>query len=166
MGWSELFGGAAAVVVVVVEARSLRNPDVPWWALLAGLGFGVSSALAGQLLLRDRPSGRLLSIAVQSAQVLRIVVDGFAWRAAAGVTAMIWYSAPGGWDGILGATAMFRAASPTPTEWEIGVNLFALLALHKLRRMPSTVGRTPPLSPPTDEERGVQRGVHREARGA
>lgn len=134
VGWSELVGGAAGSVLFVMDARSAESPAVPWWSLAGALAFGAASCLAGLLLLRRRPGGRALSIAVQSLQVFRVAVAGVAWRATAGLALTLWYSEPGGWDGIFGATATFRVAHPSPSDWEFGMNVFALLALYKLLR--------------------------------
>ncbi len=134
VGWSELIGGPAAGIWFVIEVRSSPAEGLSGWSLPGALGFCATSGLAGLLLLRGRPSGRTLSIAVQAVQVLRVVVSGVAWRATAGLAAILSFSTPGGWDAILGATATFQAARPSPVTWEVGVNLFSVYALYALLR--------------------------------
>jgi len=134
VGWSELIGGSGAGMWFVFENRSTPSQGLPGLALLGALAFCATSCLAGVQLLRGRPSGRALSIAVQAAQVLRVVVAGVAWRATAGLAMTVWYSKPGGWDALIGATAAFRAAHASAVNWEVGANLFAVFAIYALLR--------------------------------
>ncbi len=146
IAWSELFGGPAAAVAFAIDLRGPASAGLPRWSFEAALGFCVLSFIAGGLLLRDSWSGRALSTVVQVAQLLRVTVGGVTVRVAAGLAATIWYARPGGWDGVLGATAAFRVGRAPTGHVEFGINFVALFAVYALLRPPrrlSTVAFAP-----------------------
>lgn len=137
LGWSQVLGGLAAAVVIVLEWRDAPRSGFPPWHLPAALAFCALSTVAGGLWLRGHPLGRRLSLAVQAAQVVRVTAGGVSVRALAGLVATVWYGQPGGWDAILGATATFRLGPAPAGHLEVGVNFLALAALWALARLPT-----------------------------
>lgn len=134
--------GGVEYLVKALEASRDTSPLPAWHSVLVAL-FCCASVAAGWLLLRRRPGGRSLSVAVQSLQGLWIWLPGASFRLTSGLALLASWTTERGLDGIAGATVAFRLGLPEPGAGVgLGVNAFAIVAVSFLLRMGDGAGGT------------------------
>lgn len=133
VGLLQLAGGILGVALIAADAfanRSLEPAAIIFVALYS------ATILAGVALLRNHKLGKMLSIAVQAAQLPRIAAAGCTYHFVAGGAAWLMLGTDGvGFSYLLGSAYMWSPAT-AGEALPFGVNIVAAVALSMLLAMP------------------------------
>ena len=134
IGWSELLGGAAGLLVLLpIAAIQRRVPLGVMYYVGSGVGF-VFASLAGWRLLTGRPGGHELSLIVQLLQIVQLTAFGWAFQYAVGLQ-MLLKAGRGLFEVSPGVNAtVWLGPTLVPAPSSIVINVFAIWASIYLGR--------------------------------